>query len=134
MLSIVQVAIGLIFVYVLLSILATTVNTIVTNVLQTRAKNLRDELVNLITDPEVQQQVLTHPLIDLIRHDVPLKTGGIRALISPITSRLDKFLRSRLPGYDPNQMRDMPVNDVGSIDKETFAQGLEQHSRRKSRS
>ena len=55
--GIIQVAIGMIFVYSLLSILVTTLNTVITNVLRWRAKHLKAALESLITDPEVQAAV-----------------------------------------------------------------------------
>lgn len=65
--GIIQVAIGLIFIYSLLSILVTTVNTVITNVLKWRAKDLKHGIETLITDPEVQAQFLSHPLINIVK-------------------------------------------------------------------
>ncbi|MEP7294038.1 MAG: hypothetical protein ABI835_19785 [Chloroflexota bacterium] len=65
--GIIQVAIGLIFIYSLLSILVTTVNTVITNLLKWRAKQLKSALESLITDEEVQAQFLSHPLINIVK-------------------------------------------------------------------
>ncbi len=66
MLAIIQVAIGLIFVYSLLSVLATTINGVVSNILNWRAKYLRDGLIDLLSDPDIQAQFLSHPLIRVV--------------------------------------------------------------------
>ena len=68
--GIIQVAIGLIFVYSLISILVTTVNTVITNVLKWRARHLKIALESLITDPEVQAQFLSHPLINIVKTEM----------------------------------------------------------------
>lgn len=64
--SIVEVAIGLIFVFSLLSILVTQVNTLVGNALNLRAIRLKEGLQKLLTDPVVQARIMTHPLIGLV--------------------------------------------------------------------
>src|SRR4051794_5451210 len=64
--GIIQVAIGMIFVFSLLSVLVTTLNSVLTNVLQWRAKHLKAALETLITDQNVQQLFLQHPLINIV--------------------------------------------------------------------
>ncbi len=102
--GIIQVAIGLIFVFSLLSILVTTVNTVITNFLQWRAKHLKSALENLITDPELRDQFLTHPLINI------LKPGATTApdAASPMALRI----------------RNSAINTINYIDPKTFAQVL----------
>jgi hypothetical protein len=68
--AIIEVIIGMIFVYSLLSILVTQVNTLITNILNTRAKHLKDGIRDMITDPVVQARFMSHPLIRLVPADV----------------------------------------------------------------
>ena len=63
---IIEVIIGMIFIYSLLSIIVTQINTVVTNLLNTRAKHLKTGIQDLLTDPVVQAKFMAHPLIRLI--------------------------------------------------------------------
>lgn len=65
--AILEVAIGMIFVYSLLSILVTQINTIISNLLNLRARHLRSAINHLMTDAVVRARVLGHPLIGLIQ-------------------------------------------------------------------
>jgi hypothetical protein len=64
--AIIEVIVGMIFIYSLLSILVTQVNTLVTNVLNTRAKHLMDGIRQIISDPVIQAKFLSHPLIQIV--------------------------------------------------------------------
>jgi hypothetical protein len=68
--QIVDVAIGMIFVFSLLSILVTQINTLILNVLNLRAKQLKEGLINLVTDKELQAKILAHPLIRMVDETV----------------------------------------------------------------
>ncbi|MFN8451915.1 MAG: hypothetical protein U0521_25820 [Anaerolineae bacterium] len=105
--AIIQVAIGMIFVYSLLSILVTTLNTVIANLLRWRSKHLKTALESLITDPEVQAQFLSHPLINIVNTQMvrpqevaTTETAEIKAL----------------------QVRTAEVSTVDWIDPKTFAQ------------
>ncbi|MCA9905387.1 MAG: hypothetical protein KC547_16140 [Anaerolineae bacterium] len=67
--AIVEVIIGMIFIFSLLSILVTQINTLITNILNTRAKHLKAGIRDMITDPVVQAKFMSHPLIRLIPSD-----------------------------------------------------------------
>ncbi len=69
--AIIQVAIGLIFVFSLLAILVTQINTIITSIFNMRAKELKSGLQDLITDKQLQARLLAHPLIRMVRVSVP---------------------------------------------------------------
>jgi hypothetical protein len=69
--AIIELAIGLIFVYSLLSILVTQINTIIGNALNLRAKGLKDGLTGLLTDPVVRARIMTHPLIGVVSDRTP---------------------------------------------------------------
>lgn len=64
--SILELVIGLLFIFSLMAILVTQINTLVTNALNLRAKNLKESLLNLVDDKRLQAEVLVHPLIKLV--------------------------------------------------------------------
>ncbi len=109
--GIIQVAIGLIFVYSLLSILVTTVNTVITNVFKWRATHLKIALETLITDPEVQAQFLSHPLINIVKTQM-VKPNQVDSTASAETVAM--------------QVRATEVNkNITWIEPEAFAQVLQ---------
>lgn len=63
---ILEVIIGMVFVFSLLSVLVTQVNTGLMNILNTRAKHLKTGIYKLLTDPVVRAKFMAHPLIRLI--------------------------------------------------------------------
>lgn len=64
--SIVQLAIGMVFIYSLLSILVTQINTVILNILNLRAKQLKEGLQTLVQDKELQAKILAHPLVRMV--------------------------------------------------------------------
>ena len=64
--SILELVIGLLFIFSLMAILVTQINTLITNALNLRAKNLKESLQNLVDDKQLQAEVLVHPLIKLV--------------------------------------------------------------------
>jgi hypothetical protein len=64
--AIIEVAIGLIFVFSLLSILVTQINTVIINFLNLRAKRLKEQLDKVLTDPVIRAKIMTHPLIGMV--------------------------------------------------------------------
>ncbi len=109
MLAIIQVAIGLIFVFSLLSILATTINGVVSNMLKWRAEYLKKGLIELLTDPEIQAQFLAHPLIKMVEAE----------MITP--DETDNPADARAMAA---QMSSAKVTNVSWITPQTFAQVL----------
>ncbi len=79
MAAILEVIIGMIFIYVLLSILVTEVNTLIANALRLRARNLREALDKIIDDPVMRAKIYTHPLIQLVEERSVLPTQRISA-------------------------------------------------------
>ncbi|MBZ0279005.1 MAG: hypothetical protein K8I60_22860, partial [Anaerolineae bacterium] len=67
---ILQVAVGLFFTYTLLSLIATQVNTLILNFFNLRAKQLKEGLINLVTDKDLQAKILGHPLIRMVEQQV----------------------------------------------------------------
>jgi hypothetical protein len=68
--AILEVIVGLIFIYSLLSIMVTQINTVITNVLNTRAKHLKAGIEALILDPVVRAKFMAHPLIRMIEPEI----------------------------------------------------------------
>ncbi len=69
MAAIVEVIVGMIFVYILLSILVTELNSFLSRAMRMRARNLRNTLDGIIQDPVMRAKVYTHPLIQLVKAD-----------------------------------------------------------------
>lgn len=60
---IVQVLIGIFFIYSLFSILVTQTNSVLSNVLKLRARHLRGAIDEILADDKVRAKLLVHPLI-----------------------------------------------------------------------
>lgn len=61
--TVVEVATGLFFVYLLLSLLCSGINEWIAGILKLRAKTLREGIVNLLDDPDLVASFYNHPLI-----------------------------------------------------------------------
>ncbi len=64
--AIIELAIGLTFIFSLLSILVTQINNIVIRILNLKAKRLKDQLDITLSDPVVRAKIMTHPLIGMV--------------------------------------------------------------------
>ena len=69
MAAILQVIAGIVFVFTLLSIVVTEVNSLIARATKLRAKNLRSAINQIIEDPVIRAKVYTHPLIQLVNAD-----------------------------------------------------------------
>ena len=67
--AIIQVAVGIIFVFILMSIVVTEVNSLIARATKMRAKTLRSTINSVIEDPVIRAKVYTHPLIQLVKED-----------------------------------------------------------------
>ncbi len=113
MAPIIQVAIGILFVFSLLSLLVTQMNTFIGNLLNWRAKNLKEGVLLLIGDKELQAKVLAHPLIQLV--DARLHSLGLAEL----NALPDKGMTTN---YD--DIIDAPTTKVTNIEPSTFVEAL----------
>ena len=75
--AIIQVAVGIIFVFILLSIVVTEVNSLIARATKLRAKTLRGTIDSVIEDPVIRAKVYTHPLIQLVKADSVAPTQRI---------------------------------------------------------
>ncbi len=69
--AIVEVMIGLVFVYILMSLLASQINQIISLALNLRARQLRRRLEFIILDPKTENYLLGHPIVSIIRPPRP---------------------------------------------------------------
>ena len=77
MAAIVEVIIGMIFIYMLLGILVSEVNSLISRAARLRARNLRGALNELIEDPVMRAKIYTHPLIRLVNEPAVAATQRI---------------------------------------------------------
>jgi len=69
---IMQVLIGLVFLYSLLAILVTQINSVIANTLRLRTQHLRNAIGELIQDQELYAKVISHPLIRMVEGEMLL--------------------------------------------------------------
>lgn len=70
--SALEVGIGLVFVYLLLSLVCAAVNELIAAISQWRAVNLREGIRFLLNDPSLEKAFREHPLISSLRQEHPL--------------------------------------------------------------
>ena len=70
--AIIEVIIGMIFIFSLLSILVTQVNSIIGDVLKLRERHLRAAIIDIVQDKEIRAKILTHPLVRLVKGRIVL--------------------------------------------------------------
>jgi large-conductance mechanosensitive channel len=78
--NVLDVAIGLVFVYLMVSLICTVVNEIISSLLNKRGKNLFLGVKNLLNDPSftgLAQQVYNHGMIDGISKNASDITKGL---------------------------------------------------------
>ena len=101
MTAIIEVVIGVAFVIILLSIVVTEVNTLISRAAKMRARNLRGAINQLIDDPVIRAKLYTHPLIQLVKADA----------IAP---------GQRLTRADAQTITKKPIGSVDHIEPATF--------------
>ncbi|MCL4252696.1 MAG: hypothetical protein KJ043_02830 [Anaerolineae bacterium] len=85
--SILEVAIGMIFIFALLAILVTQINSLVSNLLNLRGKDLKKGIQNLITDNQIQAKVLAHPIIKMVDVSVPPDAQMTKDMVKTIKDK-----------------------------------------------
>ncbi|MBC8171728.1 MAG: hypothetical protein H7X77_08645 [Anaerolineae bacterium] len=104
---IVEVAIGLIFIFSLMGLLVTQINTFMSNLLKMRAKQLRAGLQQLVQDDRLRAEIMVHPLVNLVAKDVNLLSLQVTPEISDMVNNPKAAL-----------------NDVSYIAPGTFVEAL----------
>lgn len=109
MTAIVQVVGGVGFVFILLSIVVTEVNNLIARATKLRAKNLRNNIAQIIEDPVIQAKVYTHPLIQLVKAD-PIAPS--QRISQEEAAKIAKGPVSSVDWIDPKTFVDVVLNTI----------------------
>jgi hypothetical protein len=90
--AIIQVIVGVLFVYILLSLLVSQINQVIAYVLNIRAEQLRKRIGEIVVDSSVQRQILSHPLVGLVSNST--KGSNSQAFISNRTAQISQVASS----------------------------------------
>ena len=107
--AIIQVAVGIIFVFILLSIVVTEVNSLIARAAKLRAKTLRSTINSVIEDPIIRAKVYTHPLIQLVKADPIAPTQRVSR------DEAEKIANGAIGAVDfiePNTFVDVVLNTI----------------------
>lgn len=64
--ALIEVVIGLVFVFSLLAILVTQINAFIASALRLRARELKQGIISLVGDKHMQAELLIHPLVNMV--------------------------------------------------------------------
>jgi len=103
--AILEVIIGMIFIFSLLSILVTQINSLISTFFRLRARHLRDGINELVQDPILRAKIFTHPLIRLVDDQMVLPAQVIS-------------------DEDAEKIAQGKVNDLSWIPEQTFVSVL----------
>ncbi len=125
--SIIEVGVGLVLAFVLLSILASQINNIIKNLLNVRGRYFVTEFERMITDPKLRAQMLAHPALrsllqgDMVKQINPDKLAEL--LVDNLAGSGERLeLLERLSNTDLVQQLLVLVEDAGL--KQQLAQVL----------
>lgn len=65
--AILEVILGMVFVYILLSLLVAQINNVIASLLNIRAEQLRQRVEDVIFDEDMQKRILGHPIVSITR-------------------------------------------------------------------
>jgi hypothetical protein len=124
--AVLDVALGLIFLYMMTSLLVTIVQEGIATMMQLRAKNLFDAIDNLISDPALAK----HPeykdlVVDLYRHPL-MQSLYRRTPFAENISATDFVKQAALPSYIPSRIFAVALLDVLRGKTATEAAGVDQ--------
>lgn len=92
--SALEVALGLSFVYFVLSLICSHINELLAGLFKTRARNLVRGITNLVCDPAVAEAILRHPLIKALGSD-NAEARPVRWLARPIWAGRPSYIPAR---------------------------------------
>lgn len=107
--AIIQVVAGVIFVFILLSIVVTEVNNLIARATKLRAKNLRNNINQIIEDPVIRAKVYTHPLIQLVKAD-PIAPS--RRIAPDEAAKVANGAVTSVDWIDPKAFVDVVLNTI----------------------
>jgi hypothetical protein len=112
--AIVEVAIGLVFIYILLSLLVSQINQVVANALKIRANQLRKRVERIVFDEELQKRIMAHPLVGIIQ--LPRRTDKSEAEV-----RTDDMETARVNRLAANTFAKAMINILSDPFLELYA-------------
>jgi hypothetical protein len=89
-----EIALGLIFIYFLLSLVCSAINEFFAGLLKWRARDLENGIVNLLRDPSKAKELLSHPLIKAVGSD-KYEAVVIRALAGVVDPEREQREQAR---------------------------------------
>ncbi|MBA2678520.1 MAG: hypothetical protein H0U76_09040 [Ktedonobacteraceae bacterium] len=117
--NVLEVVVSVIFVYILLSLLCSTINEqVIVRLLSLRAKVLEEGIVNMLRDPALVEQLYNHPLIKALSHDMSYSNLFGSQLSQPQTSSTSPSLAPvgpatiQKPSYIPADIFALALKDV----------------------
>jgi hypothetical protein len=117
--AIIEVGIGMVMVYFILSIIVTQLNNMLVNLTNLRAENLREWFHNVINDDAVRQEILTHPMIGLVKTDTMAESKSILRRLTEVGGR--RFLGMIIPSSNEYETK---TSDVSNVSSNVFADAL----------
>lgn len=102
----IEVIVGLVFIFSLLAILVTQINSFISSTLRWRSKQLKEGLMKLIADKQLQAEILAHPLINVVE-----KSHTALQSLQVTAQQAEEIVNSE-------------ATDVTYVDPKTFAEAL----------
>lgn len=126
---ILDVALGFIFIFSLLALLITQINTLIISLFRMRSYQLKRGVTQLILDPELRARLMSHPMIHLVSVPSRAEAGVIGAQSAaddePATDEaLDLWFASSLDDDMIERINNAPPSGVEYIAPETFVEVL----------
>ncbi len=117
----IDVAIGLILMYLLLSLIVTVVNEIIATAVDLRAANLKDALADIIDNDTLRKDFYDHGLVASLNQAIDKTQGPLAKLIALITWLYRLILRKPPTNSDPHvsylSSRTFALALLGSLDQ-----------------
>lgn len=129
--QILEVTIGLVLVYLVLSLAGTAVNESLTNVFSWRARGLRTGIENLLQDPDLTRRFYAHPLTRSLYERRGFLGRGRRSWPSYLSSRQFTQVLFDLVGADAEDGRDVDLPEDHGL--RTVLEILERGAKKKGR-
>jgi hypothetical protein len=116
--AIIEVGIGLVMVFFILSIVVTQINNIIVNTLNLRAENLREWFHNTFTDEALRNEIMAHPMIGIVKTQLAIKKPNL-------LDRVTRSIKRRIVGIlVPGAQQYTATTDVSNVAPDVFANAL----------
>lgn len=115
--NVLEVVISVVFVYILLSLLCSTINEqVIVRLLSLRAKVLEEGITNMLDNPALAEQLYNHPLIKALSQDTLyakiLRSQPQSQTKSTPSSTQTSLATTRKPSYIPSDIFALALKDV----------------------